>query len=470
MSKTKDIIRRILAAFFSNAVGFLVSCLVILIVPKFVATEQYGYFQLYIFYTGYIGFINLGWPEGLLLRFGGQNYNTLDKKGLKIQYELFSTFSGGMGIIICIIAFLTSNGDKTFVWLGVGFCIIIHLPRAFLQVLLHMTNRTVEYARGILIEKVVYFISVAAVILSGLRSFHWLIISEILARLIASVYIMWTCSDILHAQRVSWRTQVPEICENIRVGIQLMFANLIGLFLIGVVRQSIEWRWDIETFGKVSFTLSISNLLMILIRSIAIVFFPVLKTISAHNLAPVYKTLRIGLITLLFAMLAAYFPAAKILSTWLPQYEQSLHYMALLFPMCIFECRMSLLIESYMKALRMERKLLLVNLASVIVGIGLSGLTVFIWGNLELAVLSILVLVGLRCIGAELLLAPRLNLNYRLDTIVELLMIAGFIYSSWFVGGLRGSVIYVVIFMGYLVLERKDIKSCIEKIKCLKTY
>lgn len=469
MSKAKDIIRRIFAAFFSNAFGFLVSCLIILIVPKFITTEQYGYFQLYIFYTGYIGFINFGWPEGLLLRYGGQSYNTLDRKSLKTQYELFSVFSSGVGTMICIVALLTSKGDRTFVWLGVGLCIVIYLPRAFLQVLLHMTNRTVEYARGILIEKTVYFIGVAAVILSGLRSFYWLIISEMLGRLAASIYIMRTCSDILYAQRAPWRTQVQEIGENIRAGIQLMLANLIGLFLIGTVRQAIEWRWDVETFGKISFTLSISNLLMILIRSIAIVFFPVLKTISVHKLAPIYKTFRIGLMVLLFAMLAIYFPAAKILSAWLPSYEQSLRYMAILFPMCIFECRMSLLIESYMKALRMERKLLLVNLASVIVGIGLSGLTVFIWGNLELAVLSILVLVGLRCIGAELLLAPRLNLNYRLDTIVELLMIVGFIYSSWFVGGLRGAVIYVAIFIGYLLVKRKDIKGCVEKIKSLKT-
>lgn len=85
MSKAKDIIRRIFAAFFSNAFGFLVSCLIILIVPKFITTEQYGYFQLYIFYTGYIGFINFGWPEGLLLRYGGQSYNTLDRKSLKTQ-------------------------------------------------------------------------------------------------------------------------------------------------------------------------------------------------------------------------------------------------------------------------------------------------------------------------------------------------------------------------------------------------
>ena len=157
-----------------------------------------------------------------------------------------------------------------------------------------------------------------------------------LGRLAASIYIMRTCSDILYAQRAPWRTQVQEIGENIRAGIQLMLANLIGLFLIGTVRQAIEWRWDVETFGKISFTLSISNLLMILIRSIAIVFFPVLKTISVHKLAPIYKTFRIGLMVLLFAMLAIYFPAAKILSAWLPSSEQSLRYMAILFQkMCI---------------------------------------------------------------------------------------------------------------------------------------
>ena len=36
-----------------------------------------------------------------------------------------------------------------------------------------------------------------------------------------------------------------------------------------------------------------------------------------------------------------YYPIKLILSTWLPQYADSLRYMALLFPICIYESKMS---------------------------------------------------------------------------------------------------------------------------------
>ena len=79
----RSLLNKISSVVVSNVVGLLVSTIVVLIIPKYIDISQYGYFQLYIFYVGYIGFFNFGWPEGIMLRYGGKKYEELNKKSLK---------------------------------------------------------------------------------------------------------------------------------------------------------------------------------------------------------------------------------------------------------------------------------------------------------------------------------------------------------------------------------------------------
>lgn len=88
----RSLLNKISSVVVSNIVGLLVSTIVVLIVPKYIDVTQYGYFQLYIFYVGYIGFLNLGWPEGIMLRYGGEKYEELDKKSLKTPTFLATIF------------------------------------------------------------------------------------------------------------------------------------------------------------------------------------------------------------------------------------------------------------------------------------------------------------------------------------------------------------------------------------------
>ena len=127
-----------------------------------------------------------------------------------------------------------------------------------------------------------------------------------------------------------------EAWRNVSSGIKLTITNLYSLLIIGIIRMSIESQWDIETFGKISLTISISNLLMVFIPAVAMVMFPTLRRISKDKLAFVYSTMQLGIMIPLLGMLTVYYPLKEIMSVRLPQYAESLKYMALLFPMCIF--------------------------------------------------------------------------------------------------------------------------------------
>src|SRR5690606_17481692 len=104
--------------------------------------------------------------------------------------------------------------------------------------------------------------------------------------------------------------------------------------------------------------------------------------------------LRNSLMVILFGVLFLYFPVYKLLAIWLPQYKDSLTYMAILFPMCLFEGKMSLLVATYLKVLRKEKTLLKINIITLVVSILLTFVSIYLLRNLNLAVLSILVLIA----------------------------------------------------------------------------
>lgn len=55
----------------SNFINLLVSAIVIFVVPKIINFEQYGYWQLFIFYSAYVPFLQFGWTDGIFLRYAG---------------------------------------------------------------------------------------------------------------------------------------------------------------------------------------------------------------------------------------------------------------------------------------------------------------------------------------------------------------------------------------------------------------
>src|SRR5690606_2886030 len=119
---------------------------------------------------------------------------------------------------------------------------------------------------------------------------------------------------------------------------------------------------SIVVFGKISLVLSISGFLMIFINAVGIVLFPFLRKVKEENLPRIYTITRNLLTIILSIFLFLYFPLVVILNSWLPKYQDSLKYLAIVFPMCLYESKMSMLIGTYLKVMRQEKVLLIINL------------------------------------------------------------------------------------------------------------
>ncbi|MCC2706347.1 lipopolysaccharide biosynthesis protein [Intestinibacter bartlettii] len=461
-TKLRNILENITYTFTANILTMLISIIMTLILPKFLGVTDYSYYQLYIFFISYVGFFHFGWIDGIYLKIGGMEYNDLEKSNYVTQFWILNVLEIIIAAIISIFALFTiKNIDKSFVLISTSVCGVITILRTYLLFILQSTNRIKEYAKYTRVDRFIYFALVIVFLFLGFKNYKIILYIDIFSKLVALVLCANKMKDIVFGKLNISKNTLLEIFENISIGIKLMLANIASTLIIGVVRFGIQKNWDIETFGKISLTLNISNLLMTFINAVAVIMFPLLRREEESNLPKIYVILRNTLMIFLYMMLIFYYPIKLILSTWLPQYADSLRYMALLFPICIYESKMSMLINTYLKSFRKEKSMLIINTISLILSLILTILSVFILNNLTWAILSIVFLLGFRCVIGELVLTKIMNILIYKDIILETVLTAIFIISSWFINNMFCSIIYTCFYLIYVFIKRKDIKRTI---------
>ena len=462
MKKKQGLFKNLSYTVLANGTNTLVSMVLVLFVPKVLGVTEYAYWQLYLFYASYVGFFHLGWADGVYLKFGGKEYESLDKQYFNTQFWLLTFAEVILACVICTISlFFVPDGNKREVFFAFGMCCVLQIPRTFLQYVLQTTNRIVNYARNFLLEKFVYAGLVVAALALGFKDFRILVGADLFARGLTLVLLILECKDIVFKPIRNLGKGMVEAWDNIGIGIKLMIANIASNLLLGIVRLAIQDHWTVETFGKVSLSITASNLLLTFIGAVSIVIYPMLKNISHEQYADIYSKMRNMLMIPVLGLLIVYYPAKEILSWWLPQYAESLRYMALLFPMCVFESKMTMLVTTYLKVLRQERNIMLINWSAVIIT-GISTLLiVYKFDNLTLAIASLPILLGIRCSIGELLLTKEINMSIIKDMLAEWGLILSFIIASWYIDSWISTLVYSCIYLGYIFWKRQDVKGLV---------
>lgn len=467
-NKALDFIKNFSYTLSSNLLSLVISTLVVLIIPKLIGVEEYGYWQLYIFYTSYIGFLHFGWNDGIYLRYGGKEYDSLDKKMFFSQYYMLFIVQLLIGILISIYALLFVQGEnRVFIIQMTSIALVIVNSRYMLLFILQATNRIRIYAKITMLDRILYVGLIILLLAFGIRNFKLMIIADLLGKGVSLLVAMYACKDIVFRNISQFTFTIKEAYLNLSVGIKLMLSNIAGKFIVGFVKLGIERSWDISTFGKVSLTLSISNLVMLFINAVGVIMYPILRRTNESKLPHIYMTMRDVLMIILLGVLIFYFPLKSILSAWLPEYAESLNYMAILFPIVIYEGKMSLLINTYLKTLRKEKTILFINVITVSVSALFTLVTTVLMRNLDLAIISIVILLALRSVISEMILSKIIKISALKDIIIELGMTSIFILTAWKLDSFITVLIYGLFYGVYLFVKRTDIKNSAQNLKKL---
>lgn len=461
-----NILKKISCSFLANIFSALTSVLMILVLPKVMSMEDYGTWQLFMFYFSYVGFFHFGWIDGIYLRYGGQYYDELSRKIFSGQFLLlFSLFicecifintSLSTGIIKNhVIAFIIRIASIAGIFVNII---------TFINFTFQLSDKIKEYARNIILERFLTIILLIYCIAFRKVQYETIIYISVISNFLVMCFGIYSMKNLLFVEFDTLSHALVEAWENISAGSKLMLSNIAGMLILGIIRFGISQGWDIVTFGKVSLTLSISNFLMIFISAVSVVLFPVLKRINQDKLAEIYVALRRTLSYSLLALLITYYPLQLALSYWLPKYSDSLFYMGLLLPVCIFESKMQMLVNTYLKSLREELLMLKINAVSVIFALLTTYISVVVLHNLQIAILAIVINFGFRLLLAEHFIEKILTIRIKREAVEEIVVVSCFILINSY-NSSYSICLYLAIYLLYAFLNRNNIKETLEKVQ-----
>ena len=463
MKNKKTVVNNLLYSVAANLLSMFVSAILLLVLPNLLGETEYGYWQLYLFYTSYVGFFHFGLVDGIYLRVGGKDFSELDGHVYATQFWILTVFEVVVSIAIMNVAnFFVTDVNKVHVIILTCICMIVYIANNFTTYILQATNRIKPYATVVMVEKAFFAITVICCWIAKVKNFEIIAVGDISGKIIAMIVAFMYCKNIIFCKVADLKHTLSEIWINLSVGSKLVRANVASMLITGIVRLAIENYWSIEVFGKISLSMSISSMLMVFVNAVSVVVFPMLKRMEDNKLSDTYEKIRDFLMFVLLGAFVFYYPLKVILTGILPGYAESIRYMALMFPVCIFDSKISLLVNTYLKALRKEKAILVINAFSVAISVLITGITVYLIHSLELAVVSIVVLLAIKCDIAEIYLSKCMQIQVLKDILIETILVSIFISSSWILNNWYSMVIYFIAFVIYCIVKKDRIKNLLK--------
>jgi O-antigen/teichoic acid export membrane protein len=300
--------------------------------------------------------------------------------------------------------------------------------------------------------------AIVALLIGGARNFQVYVVLYLISKMISLVYCMIRGREIVFAPRLPLSKAAEESLDSMKIGVNLMLANIASMLILGIGRFFIDQAWGIEAFARFSLSLQLTGFFLQFIAQVSIVLFPALRRFDPDRLKDFYGLIGDVLSLILPLVLLMYTPVKFVLARWLPQYQESLASMALLLPICLFDGKMQMLFGTYFKVLRRERALLAINLMSMLLSALLALAGVYVLKNLYFVIISMVVAVAFRSAVSEIYLARLLGRKAGRSVVMEALLTVAFMLLTWFLPPGWAFAAFSALYAAFLALNRDRVK------------
>lgn len=445
-----EIKKNISYSLLANIVSIIASVAMVLFMPKYMSLEDFGMWQLFLFYLSYSGFFHFGWVDGMYLRYAGSSYEEFDKPKISGQIYALFIFECFVMLVGNIVCYNFIDNIKIAILKDTLIILPIIILNLSCNYILQIGNKIKEFAKITFLDR----LSLIAFILFALfferNSFNCMYYSKVASVIFTCIFTIFTCKTIFFNTLYSTKDIILEAKENLKTGIRLLIANLAGMLIIGFVRYGISVEWSVSVFGKISLTLSICNFLLTFINALSIAIFPFIKKLDLNMMREVYVNIRVFLTIIALGGFCFYYPLKNIIELWLPKYADSLEYMLILFPVCLYASRTSLLVNTYFKSLRKEILLEKINLCLLGFSVILTFLCVFILKDLCLTLASITFIYFINNVVSEFFIQKMLGINLSKEYCIESIAVLMFFVINKLYNNYYSVFAYGVVYLGII--------------------
>jgi O-antigen/teichoic acid export membrane protein len=437
-----------------------------LILPAFFSIESYGYWQIYLFYSAYVGIFAFGFNDGIYLRYGDKEYNELPFEKLRTSIRIFSAMSFFITIITTVaIILFTSNNNLRFSLLFAACNIFILGLTGVFTYILQITNQLKKYSFFSVADKVLVLITVALMFFINNNNHKLIIAIDFFAKALVLAAMIYLCKELWIGKNTNLKIAYKEFEKNINVGIKLLIANLMGMLIIGIGRFLIQVYGNIEDFATYSFGITITGLVLTAITAFSLVLYPTIKRLDKTNYDKYFKYINSFIIAFNFIVLLLYFPAYWGVTIFYSKYTDMLPYLNLLFIVTILQGKMSILNNTFYKVLRKEKAMLTANLSSVLLFAIIAPILFYYTRTIWSIAFSTFLTMLFRCYTSEIYLKKLINIQFDYKIIVEIAFILFFIITTTFMGIKYSSALYFFLLTIWIIINVNELTTTFKTLK-----
>lgn len=349
-----NILKNIFKVVVGNASTILSGIFIGFLLPKIVSLSDYGFYKIFTLYFNYLGVLSLGIIDGIVLKYGGNNYDEFDKEKFRSFFAWYTIIHVAFTLIILIVALILKDADYKFVILMLGANLFAVNVNGYFQQVSQITQRFKEYSA------MKIFQSVANVLLVGFmflmfqfefatvtyRIYLWGYLG--VNAIIASWYI-YSYREIVFGARHTLKNSIKDVFSLAKYGFPLLLANLCSTLMLSMDRQLVSIVFKPEEYAVYAFAYSILSLITVATSSVSAVIYPMFKRMDLQALKNNYQYIQFILLAFIFGVLIVFYPLCYFINWFLPAYTYSLKIFRIILPGLAISSSVTVIMHNYYK-------------------------------------------------------------------------------------------------------------------------
>lgn len=383
----------------SNIIKLLAGVLVGFLLPKIIGITDYGYYKTFTLYSMYIGLFHFGFADGIYLKFGGKNFDELDKGIFRFYTRFFIFLELFLSIVLGGVAVLALREELRFIFICLAVFLLVNNLTVYFQYVSQITGRFNELS----IVNTLQWGLTAAILLAlwgysrfqnSLLSYHvYTMIYVGIMAVLAAFYMIRYRTLVFGAERKDI-DRSREILLLLKMGFPLMIANLCSSLILTLDRQFVNALFDTDTYAVYAFAYNMLSLVTTATAAISVVLYPMMKRTDEEILKRQYSRMIAIILVLVSFCLLIYYPLCWFVDWFLPQYAASLLIFRIIFPGLSVSSCITIVMHNYYKTLNRNFSFFIISVVILIVSSAANVLAYLFWGTpAAVSVASIAVMI-----------------------------------------------------------------------------
>ncbi len=437
----------IIKVFFANLLQLFTSIIVGFFVPAVLSVDAYASLRTYTFYITYVGFLHLGFVDGMYIKYGGKNPTENDKGILKGEHRFFFIFQTIVSVVIAGIAILIGN----VLWLLIGLSVILINGYSFHKMYYQATGQFSKYTGYAYAYSLVYLaLNVLLAVILKNKDANLYCLTTVIANLVVLLVLEGSFYKNFHRTRAIYDKK--GIRNNISVGFFVLLGNLSVTMFYAIDQWFVKFGMTTDDFAYYSFAISLLNMVTVLVNAVTITFYNYLaREKNDEKLRNIKKYL------VILGSLASfgYFPLAFIIDFFLEKYIPALSVISISFAAYPYMIVINAIYVNLYKVQKDERKYLWSVVKMLIVAIIYNIIGMLIWNNIE-SIAFATTFSFITWYFYAMRHFPALKSDWK-ELLYLCLVLISFLLCSHISNYFIGAVIYLIILIVGIVLFFKDL-------------